>query len=171
MTHACSQRSALLALLFMLVLPAVAAGPAVGVELDVSKAAPRAVEDQTRRRIEADYRFAWKNLAEAVEGNSSVPLQSLFVGSANKWLTDTVASQQQSGLKTKYLNQNHKLDAVFYAPEGDVMELHDTAEYQMQVFDGGKVIYDQPVVAHYVVLMTPGADHWVVRQLQSVPHF
>jgi hypothetical protein len=24
---------------------------------------------------------------------------------------------------------------------------------------------------HYVVLMTPGADRWVIRQLQSVPEF
>jgi hypothetical protein len=26
-------------------------------------------------------------------------------------------------------------------------------------------------VVHYVVLMTPGADRWVIRQLQSVPEF
>jgi hypothetical protein len=24
---------------------------------------------------------------------------------------------------------------------------------------------------HYIVLMTPGADRWVIRQLQSVPEF
>jgi hypothetical protein len=24
---------------------------------------------------------------------------------------------------------------------------------------------------NYIVLMTPGADRWVVRQLQAVPHF
>lgn len=155
----------------LVVFPVFAAAPAVSVELDTSKAAPRSVEDQTKRRIEADYRFAWTNLAEAVEGNSDAPLQSLFVGSAKKWLTDTVASQQRSGLSTRYLNQNHKLEAVFYAPEGDVVELRDTAQYQLQVLDAGKLIYDQPVVMHYVVLMTPGADRWVVRQLQSVPHF
>jgi hypothetical protein len=171
MIRTLSQRIAFGALALMLVLPAVAAGPAVGVEFDASKAAPRTVEDQTKRRIEADYRLAWTNLAEAVDLNDSAPLQSLFVGSAKKWLTDTVSNQQQSGLTTKYLNQNHKLEAVFYAPEGDVMELHDTAEYQMQVLDGSKVIYDQPVVAHFIVLITPGADRWVIRQLQSVPHF
>lgn len=169
--RAFSRRIKFAALSLMLVLPALAAGPAVGVELDTSKATPRTVEDQTKRRIEADYRFAWTNLAEAIDLNDSAPLQSLFVGSAKKWLTDTVISQQRSGLTTRYFNQRHKLEAVFYAPEGDVMELHDTAGYQMQVLDGGKVIYDQPVVAHYIVLMTPGADRWVVRQLQSVPHF
>jgi hypothetical protein len=24
---------------------------------------------------------------------------------------------------------------------------------------------------HYVVLMTPGADRWTIRQLQAVPQF
>jgi hypothetical protein len=145
--------------------------PSVAVHLDVSKAAPRALEDQTARRILTDYRFAWMNLAQAVEANTLDPMEALFVGTAKKWLAETVASQRQSGLRMRYLNQNHKLEAVFYAPEGDVMELHDTAEYQLQVFDGEKLIYDQPVVMHYVVLMTPGADRWVIRQLQSVGNF
>lgn len=161
----------LLALLFLLSGSVLASGPSISVELDTSKAGPRAVEDQTRNRIVADYRFAWASLAEALEENSSAPLQSLFVGSAKQWATSTVITQQKSGLRRKYSNQAHKLEAIFYAPEGDVMELHDTAEYQMQVLDGSHVIYDQPVVIHYVVLMTPGADRWVVRQLQSVPKF
>ncbi len=76
--RACSQRIAFMALSLMLVLPAVAAGPTVGVEFDASKAAPRTVEDQTKRRIEADYRLAWTNLAEAVDLNDSAPLQSLL---------------------------------------------------------------------------------------------
>jgi hypothetical protein len=148
-----------------------AAGPSIDVELDTSKAVPRSVEDQTKQRITADYRFAWMNLAAAVDENNTAPVQSLFVGAAKKWIVDTVTSQNSSGLRTRYLNQSHKLEAVFYAPEGDVMELHDTASYQLQVFDGSKVIYARPVVVHYVVLMTPGADRWVVRQLQSVPKF
>jgi hypothetical protein len=51
------------------------------------------------------------------------------------------------------------------------MELHDTAEYQLQLLDGSKVIHDENVVMHYVVLMTPAADRWVVRQLQAVQGF
>ena len=155
----------------ILVCSAFAAAPSVNVQLDVSKANPRSVEDQTQRRIVADYRSAWASLEQAAEGDASAAMQGLFVGTAKKWLTDTVSSQRESGLTTKYLNQTHKLEAVFYAPEGDVLELHDTAEYQMQVLDGSKVIFDQPVVMHYVVLMTPGADRWVIRELQSVPHF
>ena len=51
------------------------------------------------------------------------------------------------------------------------MELHDTAEYQLQIRDGGRVIDDEHVVVHYIVLMTPAADRWVVRQFQAVPQF
>lgn len=141
------------------------------VTLNTSKAGPRAVEDLTERAILRDYRFAWLNLDLALESDSSGPLSGLFAGSASAWLNDSVAAQRSSGLRSKYLNQNHKLDAVFYAPEGDVIELHDTAEYDWQILDGSKTIHDEHVVVHYVVLMTPGADRWVVRQLQAVPSF
>jgi len=146
-------------------------GPAVGVQMDISKAGPRAVENETERRILSDYRLAWTNIAQAMESNTPAPLQALFVGPAKKWLDDSVSSQQKSGLSSKYLNQNHRLQAVFYSPEGDVIELHDTAQYEMQVLDDGKVIHDDNVTHHYVVLMTPGADRWVIRQLVAVPQF
>ena len=63
------------------------------------------------------------------------------------------------------------MEAAFYAPEGDMIELHDTAEYDLQILDGDKTIHSEHAVVHYVVLMTPGADRWVVRQLQAVPAF
>jgi hypothetical protein len=141
------------------------------VTLNTSKSGPRTMEDLTERAILRDYRFAWANLDRALESDSSGPLSGLFAGSASAWLNDTIAAQRSSGLTSRYLNQNHKLDAVFYAPEGDVIELHDTAEYDLQILDGNKMIHDEHVVMHYVVLMTPGADRWVVRQLQAVPEF
>ena len=141
------------------------------VTLNTSKAGPRQVENLTERSVLRDYRFAWENLAEAMESNSTAPLNSLFAGTAAAWLNDAVSSQKRSGLTSRYLNQNHKLEAVFYAPEGDVIELHDTAEYDFQILDGSKTIHDRHVALHYVVLMTPGADRWVIRQLQSVPQF
>ena len=148
-----------------------AADSSVKIQINVSQAGPRAVEDQTESVILRDYRFAWNSLAQALEFNTLDPLEGAFVGTAKKWLTDTVISQRGSGLSSRYSEQNHKLEAVFYAPEGDVMELHDTADYQLQILDGGKAIQDQHVVVHYVVLMTPAADRWVVRQLQAVPQF
>jgi len=31
------------------------------------------------------------------------------------------------------------------------------------------VIYEEPVNTEYMVLMTPGADRWMVRQMQAIP--
>jgi hypothetical protein len=148
-----------------------AADTAPQVTLNVSKAAPRAVEPLTQRALLRDYKFAWTNLAQALESNSTESLNGLFAGTANTWLKGEVSTQRQSGLSSRYSNQSHKVDAVFYAPEGDVIELHDTAEYDYQVLDGGKSIHSEHAVVRYVVLMTPGADRWVVRQLQAVQHF
>ena len=141
------------------------------VTLDVSKASPRSVEALTQRAIIRDYKFAWANLDSALESNSAGPLNGLFSGTANDWLRGAVSSQQSSGMTSHYLNQQHKLDAVFYAPVGDVIELHDTAEYDLEIRDGGKTIHNEHAIVHYVVLMTPGADRWVIRQLQAVPRF
>ncbi len=148
-----------------------AADSSVGLQLDVSKAGPRAVESETEQVILRDYRFAWTSIAQALEVNTLDPLEGPFVGVAKKELQDRVSSQRRTGLSTHYREQNHKVQAVFYAPEGDVIELHDTAEYQVQVMDGNKPIHDEHVVAHYVVLMNPAADRWVIRQLQAVPKF
>jgi len=141
------------------------------VNLNVSKASPRQVEELTERGVLRDYRLAWTSLTQALETNALEPLEGPFAGEAKRTLRQTVVSQQHSGLTTHYVAQNHQVEAVFYAPEGDVMELHDTAQYQLQISDGGKVIHDERVTMHYVVLMTPGADRWVIRQLQAVPSF
>jgi hypothetical protein len=141
------------------------------VQVDISKAGPRAVEGQTEKVILRDYSFAWTSMGQALEFNILDPLEGPFVGTAKNWLTESVKSQRQSGLRSRYVEQSHKVEAVFYAPEGDVIELHDTAEYQLQVLDGSKTVQDQRMVVHYVVLMTPAADRWVVRQLQAVPQF
>src|SRR5581483_8301086 len=148
-----------------------AADSAPRVTLNVSQAAPRAIETLTQRALLRDYSFAWANLAQALEANSTDPLNGLFVGKANTWLKDAVNSQRRNGLSSRYSNQAHKVEAVFYAPEGDVVELHDTAEYDYQILDGSKSIHSEHAVVHYVVLMTPGADRWVVRQIQAVPQF
>lgn len=164
-------RNLILALLLTSSFNLYAADYAVQVQLDAKKAAPRAVESLTERGILRDYRFAWASMAQALEFNTLDPLEGPFAGNAKQWLHDTVVGQQRTGLSQRYIGQNHRLEAVFYAPEGDVMELHDTADYQLQVLDGGKVLHDEHVVLHFVVLMTPAADRWVIRQVQAVPQF
>lgn len=151
--------------------PSQADGLAVEVQLDISRGGPRTVENATEHRIVSDYRLAWASIAQSMESNTQGPMQALFVGPAEKWLTESIISQQKSGLTTRYLNQNHKLQVVFYSPEGDVIELRDTAHYEIQVLDAGKVIHDDNGTHYYVVLMTPGADRWVIRQLLAVPQF
>jgi hemin uptake protein HemP len=146
----------LLALLLASSLNSYGADSAVKVQLDSTKAGPRSVESLTEQVILRDYRFAWTSIAQ---------------GEAKQWLSQTVTNQQRSSLSQRYVDQNHKVQAMFYAPEGDVIELHDTAEYQLQILDGGKLIHEEHVVVHYVVLMTPAADRWVIRHLQAVPQF
>ena len=156
----------------VLLLPRYSAGADTPqVSLNTSKAGPRAVETLTERSILRDYKFAWTNLELALESSSTAPVNGLFAGTASTWLNDAVASQRRNGLTSRYLNQNHKVEAVFYAPEGDVIELHDSADYDLQILDGGRTIHSEHAVVRYVVLMTPGADRWVIRQLQAVPQF
>lgn len=160
------------AMLVLLSLSAVfAADDSPQVTLDAKKAGPRSIEPLTLRAIVRDYKFAWANLDSAMESNSIAPLNGLFAGTANDWLKEAVHHQQSSGVSSAYLNQRHKLDAVFYAPAGDVIELHDSAEYDYEMHDGGKIIHNEHVIVRYVVLMTPAADRWVIRQLQAVPQF
>jgi hypothetical protein len=159
------------ALLLASSLGSYAADSAVHVELDVKKAGPRSVESLTEQVILRDYRFAWTSIAQALEFNTLDPLEGAFTGESKQALSQSVTSQQRSGLSQRYVGQNHKVEAVFYAPEGDVIELHDTAEYQLQILDGGKLIHEEHVVVHYVALMTPAADRWTVRHLQAVPQF
>jgi hypothetical protein len=147
------------------------AEPQSNVQLDISTAKPRAVEALTAQRIVRDYGQAWANLAEAFNGGNAESIGQNFTGVARDNLIAAINSQKQSGVHSRYLNQTHKLEAVFYSPEGDVMKLHDTATCDLQVLDGTNVIRGENVTLNYIVLMTPGADRWVVRQIQAVPSF
>jgi len=49
-----------------------------------------------------------------------------------------------------------------------VMQLRDRTQVDVQVLDGGKVIYEASENLEYTVLMTPGADRWLVRELQAM---
>ena len=139
------------------------------VRLTVESVTPRAVEPRTEQSVVRDYTAAWKSLADASESNAPALLDAYFTGPAKTNFGREVTDQQKIGTHIRYLNQVHNLKAVFYAPEGDVMQLQDSAEYQMQIVSGDKIIHDEHVVVQYVVLMTPGADRWMVRQIQAVP--
>ncbi|HUK47530.1 MAG TPA: hypothetical protein VLW06_08065 [Terriglobales bacterium] len=138
------------------------------VQLNANNIGPRQIEDLTSKSVPRDYALAWQTMEQALNQNQPGLLDGYFTGFAKQDLTQRVNSQIKSGLHTRYTDRGHQLDALFYSPAGDAMELRDHAQVDIQVLDGDKVIYDQPVTAEYMVLMTPGADRWLVRQLQAV---
>ena len=137
------------------------------VQLHAEDLGPRQIEDLTSKSLPRDYALAWQTMEQALEENSPGLLDGYFTGLAKQDLTQRVRSQIKSGLRTRYQDGGHKLEAIFYSPGGDVMELRDHAKFDVEVSDGGKVIYQEPVSLEYMVIMTPGADRWLVRDLQA----
>jgi hypothetical protein len=152
-------------LLFCLAVCSYGADTRVQVQLDVKQVGPRAVESLTEQRILRDYRQAWVSIAQALEFNTFDPLEGPFVGEAKEQLLETVTEQQHSGLSQRYLDQNHRLAAAFYAPVARYRRVSPAG------FRWRKTHHDEHVVVHFVVLMTPGADRWVIRQIQAAPQF
>jgi hypothetical protein len=139
------------------------------VEFNAEKAGPRSVEDLTGQSVPRDYAFAWQTMVQALNENRPGLLDAYFTGFAKADLAQRIKQQSAAGLHVRYSDHGHKLTALFYSPNGDVMQLQDSAELEMQVMDGSKVVEDQPVQVRYMVLMTPGADRWMVRDLEAVP--
>ncbi len=137
------------------------------VQLDASSMGPRDIEDLTQKKIVRDYAAAWRTLAAAMEQNRPGLLNDYFTGFAKTQLTKTVSEQRATGVRRRYDDRGHKLEGLFYSQDGGVMQLRDTAQYEIQVFDGEKLLYREPKTATFVVIMTPAADRWMVRLLQE----
>ena len=149
-------------------LPAAAESGLPRVELNAERIGPRAIEELTAKSVPRDYAFAWQSIEQALAENQPDLLEGYLTGVAAENFRRRVASQAQSGLRTRLSDRGHRLEGLFYSPAGDAMELRDRAELDLQILDGGKVIYDQPLKAEYLVLMTPGADRWLLRDIQDV---
>jgi hypothetical protein len=80
---------------------------------------------------------------------------------------ERVKQQAQSGLKTRIVDHGHKVDAVFYSPDGSSIELKDTATLETQVLDGDTVIHSDQAQVHYYAIMTGAEDRWKVRVLET----
>jgi hypothetical protein len=141
------------------------------ISLNVQNAGPRSVEDSTQRSVARDYGAAWKAMTQALEQNRADVLSLNFTGTAADKLTATIADQQKNGLRQRIVDKGHAVDAVFYSPEGSAMELHDTAQVQLQLMDGDKVVHSEDATLHYVVLLTAAENSWKVRVLETVPGF
>jgi hypothetical protein len=139
------------------------------VEFNGENAGPRAIEDLTSQSVPRDYAFAWQNMMQALNENRADLLNAYFTGFAKTDLAQRIKQQAAQGIHVRYEDRGHKLSVLFYSPNGDAMQLQDVAQLEMQVFDGSKIINEQPLTMHYMVLMTPGADRWMVRDLRAVP--
>lgn len=148
-----------------------AAAPTVQVQLMTENAQPRQVEDATQAAVLRDYKSAWQNLASAMEQNRAELLDASFAGFAHDKLGKAIAEQKKNGLRRRYVDHGHKVEAVFYSYDGSALQLKDTANLEIQLMDGDKVVSSQPATIFYIVLMTPAENSWKVRDIEAVPSF
>ena len=139
------------------------------VNLNVSNAGPRQVEDTTEKALERDYARAWNTMETALAQNRADVLDADFVGVALDELKSRVSEQARSGLHTRYVDHGHNLQAVFYSPEGSAVQLQDTAQLEVQYLDGDKILRSEQRTETYTVVMTAGENRWKVRVLQATP--
>jgi hypothetical protein len=137
------------------------------VQLTVKNAQPREVEEVTQNAILRDYTAAWQAISTALANNALKPLNDNFSGFALEKLTQRVKDQKQQGLTTRIIDHGHKVDAIFYSPDGSAIELKDTASIETQVLEGGKIIHSDQAQIHYYAVMTGAEDRWKVRVLES----
>jgi len=130
---------------------------------------PRTIEDLTSKSVPRDYAYAWQTMAQAMAQNRVDLLNGYFTGFAKEKFTQTIEEQKKAGIRVRYTDRGHKLTGLFYSPAGDAMQLRDQAQFDIQILDGDKVIHSEQVSLRYIVLMTPGADRWMVRDLQTTP--
>ena len=130
---------------------------------------PRVLNEQTKTAVIRDYLQAWQSVRAALQQNRADLLNRDFVGTAKDKLTDTIHDQVTMGISTRYLDQSHNLQIIFYSPEGLSIQLVDNVEYEVQVADHGKTLATQKMHARYVVVMTPAEVRWRVRVFQGGP--
>lgn len=145
-----------------------AADPTASVAFTSAHSQPRPVEDLTEKAIVREYSAAWQNLARALKDNNPDILQESFVGAAQQKFAKQIAEQKAAGISTNYIDRGHKIDVLFYSPEGSSMQFRDTADLEVQLLENGKIIHSEPVQQQYVGLMTVYGDRWRVRVLQAV---
>src|ERR1700686_874625 len=137
------------------------------VELNVKNAQPREVEEVTQNAILRDYTLAWQPINPALANNTLQPLNENFSGFALDQLVQRVKDQKQTGLATRIIDRGHKVEAIFYSPDGAAIELKDTASIETRVLDGGTVIHSDQAQIQYYAVMTGAEDRWKVRVLES----
>jgi hypothetical protein len=138
------------------------------VHLNAEGLAPRPIEELTGTTIANHYALAWRDMAQALESGRTDGLGEEFVGFAKDHLAQRIAEQRKAGLRVRIVDHGHQLKAVFYSTDGTAMQLFDRAQLEIQTFDGSRLLNTEDAPHGYIVLMTPGADRWYVRDLEEV---
>jgi hypothetical protein len=138
------------------------------VHLDADGLAPRSIEQLTGTTIARHYALAWRDLAGVLETSRADGLGEEFVGFAKDRLMQRIAEQNQTGVHVRIVDHGHHLKAVFYSTDGSAMQLLDEAQLEIQTFDGNTLLDAQNASHDYIVLITPGADRWYIRDLEEV---
>jgi len=138
------------------------------VQLSADNTAGKTLEDLTEKAVARDYAKAWRTLADAMDKNKAGDIGQDFVGVAQDNLAAAVEKQSKAGLHQRYVDRGHKVDVLFYSPDGTSVELRDTARLELQFMDGDKVLHSENVTRRYIALMTPTEVRWKVRVLQEV---
>ncbi len=139
------------------------------VQLNVDNATPRQVDEAVQQAIARDYAAAWQALGVALGANNSGALNENFVGLALDKLTQRIRDQRSLGLKMRIIDRGHKVEALFYSPDGSAIELKDTASIETQILEAGVVIHTDRAQIQFYAVMTGAEDHWKVRVLESAP--
>jgi hypothetical protein len=137
------------------------------IQLNIANSQPREVEETTQKSITREYSTAWKTLADALANNRPDRISESFVGSAEDQMRKQISEQMNNQLSTRIVDRGHKLDVVFYSPEGSTMQLRDTAQLERQYLSGGRVVHSENITQNYLVLMAVTGDRWKVRVLQE----
>ncbi len=138
------------------------------VQLNADNVTGKQLEDLTKKAVTRDYAKAWGTLATAMANNNADLIDNDFVGVAQEKFAAAVEQQAKANLHRRYVDHGHKVDVLFYSPDGTSMQLRDTAQLEVQYLDGDKVLKSENVTKQYVSVMTPTEVRWKVRVLQEV---
>lgn len=138
------------------------------VHLNADGLAPRSIEELTGTTIVHHYAQAWSDLAAALDSSRTTRIGDDFVGKAKERLKRRITEQARNGIHVRIVDHGHQLKAVFYSSDGGAMQLIDEAQLEIQTFDGNKLLDTENAPHKYIVLMTPGADRWYIRDLEEI---
>ena len=141
----------------------------VQVRMDASQIQPRLLEQLTGQAIVKTYSKAWKNMETALAEKRTDLIDESFVGYAHDKLISQLKQEQNNGLSTRYIDHGHQVEATFYSPEGSAVQLRDSAQLEIQILDGDKVVGSQKVTRKYIAVVTVVEDSWKLRVLDAVP--